>query len=172
MREAPKRGCMNTLIYKRTHKGDPDDKTRAFGVHDCMGSVRRWNFDAVIGVGGSHPWRGHEDIANKINWIGINPAKTKARKSQWRGPYVRFERFVLYDGNGPKLKTRAPKLFRYMFEDKHVRVVMSRSLASEMQGEITKILRLAKKQKTRQPLSETGLPNNQCCGKKRAKAKC
>lgn len=167
---------MNTLIYKRTHKGDPDNRTEAFGVHDCMGPVRRWNFDAAIGVGGSRPWAGHEEIANRINWIGINPDKTKARKPKWRGPYVRFERFVLYDktrGNGPKLKTLAPKLFKYMFEDKHVRVVMSRSLTSEMQEEITKILRLAKKhKKTRRPLSETVLPNNKCCGRKGDRSNC
>jgi hypothetical protein len=41
---------MRGLIYKRTHDDDPEDGV--FGVYDCMTSVRSWNFDAVIGVGG------------------------------------------------------------------------------------------------------------------------
>ena len=40
---------MQTLIYKRTHKGDPDKQGR-FGIHDCMGRVRSRDFDAVIGM--------------------------------------------------------------------------------------------------------------------------
>jgi hypothetical protein len=165
---AQKRGSMNTLIYKRTHKGDPDE-SGVFGVHDCMGPVRHWNFDAVIGVGGSRPWPGHEEIANRINWIGISPDKTKTRNR--RGPLVTFGRFVLYDeknGNGPKLKTLAPKLYKYMFEDQHVRVVMSRSLTRKVQEEITQILKLAKKHKRRRrALSETILIKSKCCGKGR-----
>ena len=39
---------MRTLIYKRTHPGDPDAKGR-FGIYDCMGRVRAWDFEAVIG---------------------------------------------------------------------------------------------------------------------------
>jgi len=42
---------MRILIYKRTHTGDPDLKGR-FGIHDCMGRVRDYDYDAVIGVGG------------------------------------------------------------------------------------------------------------------------
>jgi hypothetical protein len=42
---------MRTLIYKRTHHGDPDPAGR-FGIHDCMGRVRTWSLEAVIGVGG------------------------------------------------------------------------------------------------------------------------
>lgn len=162
---------MNTLIYKRTHRGDPN-KSGVFGVHDCMGPVRRWNFDAVIGVGGRRPWTGHEEIANRINWIGINPDKTKARNPKWRGPLVTFERFVLHKGGkGPKLKRLAPKLFRYMFEETHVRAVMSRSLATEMQEEITRILGLAKRHKKTRPfLSATVLTQNKCCGRKADKS--
>jgi hypothetical protein len=67
---------LNTLIYKRTHIGDPDE-SGIFGVHDCMGQVRRWPFDAVIGVGGKNPWKDHKGIAYKINWIGLRPRKTE-----------------------------------------------------------------------------------------------
>ena len=31
---------MRTLIYKRTHSGDPDPTSGRFGVRDCMGKVR------------------------------------------------------------------------------------------------------------------------------------
>ncbi len=114
---------MNTLIYKRTHRGDPD-KSGVFGVHDCMGQVRGWSFEAVIGIGGESPWANHKDIAHKINWIGIDPKKTKTGK---RGPHVTFKHFCLYDEKGQCLKRLAPKLFKYMFRDKNVRIVMSRS---------------------------------------------
>lgn len=140
---------MNTLVYKRTHTGDPSE-AGIFGICDCMGRVRCWSFDAVIGVGGKNPWRGHQDIALKITWIGINPHKTKA-PDRFRGPLVEFEYFVLWNETGPDLKTLAPNLFRYMFEDQHVRIVMSRSLPSEMQEEVTKILRLAENHQSTKP---------------------
>jgi hypothetical protein len=160
---------MNTLIYKRTHRGDPD-KSGVFGIHDCMGPVRRWNFDSVVGVGGSRPWPGHEGIANRINWIGITPDKTKSRNREWRGPRVRFERFVLYDEKGPQLKRLAPKLFKYMYEDRHVRLVTSKSLTGKMQEEIKKILRLAKKHRGTKPFrSHTVLAKYKCCGRKAEK---
>jgi hypothetical protein len=114
-----------------------------------MGRVRRRSFDAVIGVGGKSPWRGHEGIALKITWIGISPRKTEA--PGLRGPRVEFECFVLWNETGPDLKTLAPNLFRYMFEDQHVRVVMSRSLPSEMQEEVTTILRLAENHQSTKP---------------------
>jgi hypothetical protein len=140
---------MNTLIYKRTHTGDPD-KSGIFGIHDCMGRVRCWNFDAVIGVGGKSPLHGHEGIAFKITWIGINPRKIEGDSEVvLRGPLLGFEYFVLWDENGKDLKKLAPHLFRYIFEDQQVRVVMSRSLPSrEMQEEVTNILKLAKNHKS------------------------
>ena len=133
---------MNTLIYKRTHTGDPN-KSGVFGCNDCMGPVRSRSFDAVIGLGGKRPDRGHEGIAFKVTWVGINPSKTEAPDPNSRGPLVEFERFVLWDEAGPDVRTVAPKLFRYMFEDQRVRHVMSRSLSSEMQDEVLTILRLA-----------------------------
>ncbi len=70
------------LIYKRTHRGDPDSKG-VFGIHDCMGSVRSREYDAVIGIGGKQPWGGDEGIALRINWVGINPIKHEGSN---RGP--------------------------------------------------------------------------------------
>jgi hypothetical protein len=146
--------ALNTLVYKRTHTGDPG-KLGIFGIHDCMGRVRRLPFDAVIGVGGKRPDRGSEDIARKITWIGINPCKTEAPFCQranilrLRGPLVAFEYFVLLDEGGPDLEKSAPKLSKHMFkDDKHF--VMSRSLRSEdMKEEVQKILRWAKNLQSR-----------------------
>jgi hypothetical protein len=137
----------DTLIYKRTHKGDPDE-AGIFGIHECMGRVRGWSFEAVIGVGGKSPWRGHEGIALKINWIGIGPFRTE---TGGRGPRVGFDHFVLLDEDGPELRRHAPNLFRYMFEDQHVRLVMSRSLDRKMQEEVQGILRWAKNRRPRKP---------------------
>jgi len=52
---------MRTLIYKRTHTGDPD-ANGCFGIYDCMGRVRALDFDAVIGIGG---------IGSEAQWAGI-----------------------------------------------------------------------------------------------------
>jgi hypothetical protein len=147
---------LNTLIYKRTHKGDPD-KSGIFGIHDCMGSVRAWGFDAVIGVGVKNPDRGSEGIASKINWIGINPYRADASSAEWngarrpdwsttfRGPLVRFDRFVFRDDEGPYLETLAPSLFCHLFKDaKHF--VMSKNLPREMQEEVQDKHRTAEKQ--------------------------
>jgi len=141
---------LNTLVYKRTHRGDPDAARGIFGIHDCMGQVRSWGFDAVIGVGGKSPDRDHEDIDRRINWIGINrrPSSTKAPR-HFRGPFVEFEHFVLLEENGPYLKEHARNLFRYMFQDQHVRAVMSRNLSDVMQKEVQGILRWANNQPSR-----------------------
>jgi hypothetical protein len=156
---------MNTLVYKRTHKGDPDN-SEIFGIHDCMGPVRGGPFDAVIGVGGKSPWSGDEGIALKINWVGINPSRSDASSPAWdgrrrpdwskyfRGPLVTFDRFVLLDEEGPDFKEKAPNLFRRMFEDRHVRLVKSPSLPREMQEEVQNILRWAENYQLENPPSK------------------
>lgn len=65
---------MRVLVYKRTHHGDPNTNS-CFGVRDCMGSVRSWHFDAVIGVGGIGPEARTNGISGTASWIGIGPHK-------------------------------------------------------------------------------------------------
>jgi hypothetical protein len=65
---------MTILIYKRTHRGDPD-ADGVFGIHDCMGSVRDFAYDAVVGVGGIGDDARAHGIAGKINWIGVGPGR-------------------------------------------------------------------------------------------------
>ena len=128
------------LIYKRTHIGDPDQEG-IFGINECMGRVRSWEYDAVIGVGGKKPWQGSEQIACKINYIGLGVKKYSANpKDGW--PYVTFEKFCLYNEKDLFVKDIAPKLYEYMYEDANVRLVKSDSLPPDIYCEVRKILKL------------------------------
>lgn len=131
------------LIYKRTHRGDPGPEG-VFGIHDCMGSVRAWEYDAVIGVGGVRPWSGDECMAGRVTWVGIGPKKYKHKDGE-RGPLVTFENYSLLDCDGPFLEKIAPNLHKYMYKDAHRRLLMSDSLTDEiMQREVEVILDIAK----------------------------
>ncbi|MBP1616048.1 MAG: hypothetical protein H6Q13_3496 [Bacteroidetes bacterium] len=127
---------MKVLIYKRTHKGDPDSKG-IFGIQDCMGRIRDWNYDAVIGIGGNSPWKKDFDIKHKINWIGIEPKKTEY--STERGNMVVFSHFKLYEENGENIKDNYPNLFEHMYGSRK-RFDMSSELPKEVLEEVKKIL--------------------------------
>lgn len=131
---------MNTLVYKRTHTGDPGP-SRIFGVNDCMGRVRGFNFDSVIGIGGVGPWHDCKGIALKINWIGVGSHPTDSKDGK-RGPMITFDRFALWDEHGPDLEAQAPNLFNHMSVVKSVRFVMSKNLPTQLQKEINGILKL------------------------------
>lgn len=131
---------MRTLIYKRTHKGDPGPEGW-FGIHDCMGPVREWGFEAVIGVGGISAKPVKQGLAEKVNWIGIGARKTLAPGK--RGPDVTFEHFRFYGSDGPRFQTLAPQLADRMLYSNNVRVLMN-DLNQEEQGEVEKILDLAR----------------------------
>lgn len=104
---------MRILTYKRTHTGDPDFNGH-FGINGCMGRVRNFTFDAVIGVGGI----GHEPksygIDGKINWIGFKPRKRKNLTGD--GVIVKFKKFVLFEHLGPVLNKVAPNLAHRMYQ--------------------------------------------------------
>lgn len=130
---------MRTLIYKRTHHGDPD-VTGQFGICDCMGSVRRWDFDAVIGVGGVGPEPRRYGLDGKVNWIGIGPHKKAAAGK--RGPLVSFDHFIFYGSDGPDFEKLAPLLAERIYS-RNVRVLMN-GLSPGEQKEVAKILVRAK----------------------------
>lgn len=129
---------MRTLIYKRTHHGDPD-MTGQFGIHDCMGRVRTWDFEAVIGVGGQGPEPRSHGLDGKVNWIGIGP-----RRGRWhkRGPIVTFNHFIFYGSGGPDFEKLAPVLAERIYS-RNVRVLM-KGLSLSEQKEVDKILARAK----------------------------
>ncbi len=130
---------MRTLIYKRTHHGDPDT-TGQFGIHDCMGRVRTWDFEAVIGVGGTGPEPRSHGLDGKVNWIGIGPHK-KASAGK-RGPIVTFDHFVFYGCDGPDFEILAPLLADRIYS-RNVRVLM-KGLNKGEQEEVNRILARAK----------------------------
>lgn len=128
------------LIYKRTHTGDPNING-IFGINDCMKSVRDWEFDIVIGIGGTSPDKGNENIAKKINWIGIGANKNKIEK--YENSVITFEKFYLYEEKGILLEDIAPNLANYIYSN-NVRIVKSTSLNDEQKNEIKKILEITK----------------------------
>jgi hypothetical protein len=127
-----------TLVYKRTHKGDPD-RTGCFGIQDCMGRVRGYNFDAVIGVGGIGSWPKAERISGKINWIGLG--SRKERSTDLRGPVVTFDHFILFEEKGKDFRIIAPILARRMYSTKGLRFLFN--FSKPEQAEIARILRTA-----------------------------
>jgi len=144
------------LVYRRTHKGDPDENG-VFGINNCMKSVRDWPYDAVIGIGGVSPDKGDEDIAKKINWIGITPKKDEpsvygipererrdAISMEDRNTHrcVTFEKFKLFEETGHLVKDYAPKLFKYMFEQGRIPRT-GKNFNEEIYAELLNILSLA-----------------------------
>ena len=133
---------MRTLIYKRTHSGDPDPTSGTFGVRDCMGKVRDRSFEAVIGCGGTgdeaRSWR----IAGNLTWVGIGPHREDA-PPRFRGrTLVTFDHFLYYGENGRPLAELAPHLAAHLY-GRNVRVLMDR-LSAEERDEVGHILELAR----------------------------
>lgn len=132
------------LIYKRNHTGDPD-RNGTFGCHDCMGKIRGYQYDAVIGIGVSKPWAGYEGIADRITWVGVGPRRVGNQKARG-APLIRFERWRVFDARGKDFKRFAPRLSAYFYE-KHRRYFFSERLSDDIQRDIARILKLATPQK-------------------------
>lgn len=130
---------MRVLVYKRTHTGDPDE-SGTFGCNGCMGTVRGWEFDAVIGIGGIGREPQVEGIAYKLTWIGIGPHKRMVPGK--RDPEVQFDHFVLFDEKGEDFRKLAPKLAKRMYEN-GIRVVLHDLSAAEL-AEVATIVKRAK----------------------------
>ncbi len=129
---------MQILTYKRTHTGDPDDRG-IFGVNGCMGMVRAYKYDAVIGVGGIGAEPKGYGIDGKITWVGVNP---KVLTGTGEPPQIAFEYFVLFDALGPELHSLAPNLAQRMYQGK-VRYLLKSYSPSE-QREADGIVQWAK----------------------------
>ena len=128
---------MVTLVYKMTHKGDPNPDLGHWGVEDCMGRVRGFTFDAVIGIGGRSWWTNQTNRAGEIIWIGIGPQKSVQGK---RGPKVRFAHFRYFGEGELPLREIAPELDKAI---RKCRFKLSGFNESE-QRELERILELAK----------------------------
>ena len=131
---------MRTLVYKRTHNGDPDEFGR-FGIYDCMGQVRGYDFKAVIGIGGAGAEAASCGIDGQVNWVGIGPTRTPLRGA--RGPLVTFQHFVCwFDEPGPDLRRVAPNLARRMYA-RHAPRYLLGDFTSVETAEISRLLELA-----------------------------
>lgn len=100
--------------------------------------VRKWNFDAVIGVGGIGPEARSHGIDGKINWIGIGAHKDEI---YGRGPLVRFDCFLDYGTSGPSFQEEAPNLARRIYGQNNHQILYG--LTPTEKDEAEKILRLA-----------------------------
>lgn len=131
---------MRTLIYKRTHTGDPD-ANGCFGTYDCMGRIRALEFDAVIGIGGIGLDARVAGIAGKITWIGVGAHRAI---SDGRGPQITFDHFLLLDIRGDLLSDIAPTLAKRFYFDNGPRYVFDENLTDVERSETKRILQMAK----------------------------
>jgi hypothetical protein len=131
---------MRTLLYKRTHTGDPDDKGR-FGIHGCMVHLRPLPFDAVIGIGGISGEPTAQGISRKINWVGIGAKKHSVGNIE--GPVVAFDHFILFEDSGLDFWAVAPTLAERMYSRYPPRFLFDDAFSTAERTEITRVLKLA-----------------------------
>lgn len=156
---------MVTLVYKMTHKGDPDPDLGHWGVEDCMGRVRGFRYDAVIGIGGRSWWTDQTNRAGEIIWIGIGPQQKSVQGK--RGPAVTFDHFQYFGEGELTLREIAPKLDKAIHK---CRFKLSGFSQTEQQ-EIKRILELAKEAKPSASLSAKAI-QSQRGGKKCRRKPC
>ncbi len=131
---------MATLVYKMTHSGDPDSDLGCWGVSDCMGQVRGYDFDAVIGIGGLSWWTDQTSRAGELIWIGLEPQPILGGK---RGPQLTFKHFRYFRVGELMLSEIAPKLNKAMCR----RRFMLHGFSKNENQDIKDILKLAKRAK-------------------------
>ena len=129
---------MATLVYKMTHKGDPDSDLGWWGVKDCMGQVRSFPFGAVIGIGGRSWWKNQISRVGEIVWVGLEPDKMPIRGKR---PKVRFAHFRYFCEGELLLSKIARELDKAMQSCRFKLYDFSRV----EEQEIEKILALARK---------------------------
>lgn len=130
---------MRTLIYKSTHTGDPDPENGVFGCHNCMGCVRAWDFDSVIGVGGIGPEAARNRLKGKLTWIGQGANK----KGKGKELLVTFEHFIHYGETGQHLRDLAPNLAKRIY-GRNIRATTDQNFTGEERNEVSKLLEMAK----------------------------
>lgn len=129
---------MATLVYKMTHRGDPNPELGWWGVADCMGQVRGFAFDAVIGIGGRSWWTNETNRTGEVVWIGLGPEVVDQEN---RGPVLRFANFRYFGEGEQMLSEIAPKLDKSMQSRRFRLYGFSRIEEQEIQ----RILKLARK---------------------------
>ena len=124
------------LVYKRTHIGDPNELGE-FGCSNCMGRVRSWDFEAVIGVGGIGRDAIEGGVAGMVNWIGITPHK---RPVKGKHPIVTFDHSLDLHNEKVDFRQVTPLLAERIYS-KNIRATMTFTPAERK--EIEKLLKRA-----------------------------
>jgi hypothetical protein len=134
---------MRTLIYKRTHHGDPDRKAGVFGNNDCMKSIRDRKFDAVIGIGGIGKEPKSWGIDGRLNWIGLSPSSHGCHPKSGSRRLI-FAHFLYLGADGPLLQEKYPALAAHMYDTNRRSIMHSPSPArGRLDQDVKNILRLA-----------------------------
>jgi hypothetical protein len=107
-----------------------------------MGSIRKWEFGAVIGVGGIGAQARTEGIAGRVNWIGVGSLKRPSIEG--RGPLITFDHFVLFEQKGRTFRDIAPTLARRMYSTNAPRFLFNDRFNKVEQAEMDRILKMAK----------------------------
>jgi hypothetical protein len=157
---------MRILVYKRNHNGDPDPATGLFGCNGCMGQVRGYNFDAVIGIGGTGIRAKRAGIAERLTWIGVGPNRAGYHEDGF--PVLAFSRYWYKGEEGPLLKRVARCLARRMYAN-NLHFVMDDFSEDEM-NDIKRLLGRAKSvgsSPIRGPLRQVSRKVRSGCGSKR-----
>lgn len=132
---------MATLVYKMTHRGDPNQRG-CWGVGDCMGQVRDWDFNAVIGIGGRSWYPRVTSRAGEIVWIGIGPHPTAVEGN--RGAELRFDHFRYFWEGELMLRAIAPNLAQTMYHTNRYAHFILHGFSRIEELEIEQILELAR----------------------------
>ncbi|HEA3089964.1 TPA: hypothetical protein RVR74_002281 [Aeromonas salmonicida] len=147
------------LVYKRTHTGDPS-LAGDFGVNDCMGKIREYDYDAVIGVGGIGDEPAKYGIQRKVNWVGIKSGQSPKLISA-RGDIIHFNEFVLLEHQGPYFEVLAPLLAKRLYEGR-ARFILS-SLSQQELIEANRVIEYCLKLKPIKQLESNSLRCEPSC---------
>jgi hypothetical protein len=115
-----------------------------------MGRVRSLDFEAVIGLGGQGAEAESNDIAGKLNWIGVGAHKDWVEVMA--DPIVTFDHFLDFGTEGDDLWLVAPALAKRMYVKK-ARIALT--FAPQEQTEVDKLLALAETEPPSGALAKT-----------------
>ena len=104
------------LVYKRTHPHDPGVEG-VFGNQDCMGQVRGFDYDVVVGIGGIGAEARSHGIDRRLNWIGIGPIPGRVHPNR-NHPTFTFTHFVLQEHTGAFFDVHCPRLAEAMYDSR------------------------------------------------------
>jgi hypothetical protein len=69
------------LIYKRNNAGDSESRG-TFGCHDCIGKIRVYRYDALIGIEVSQRWPGDGGAAELTDAMAAMSVLIKRKSSE------------------------------------------------------------------------------------------